>query len=448
MKFTVILVGDKLMTALMGITIGALLLAAPASAQTPTPTPTYCALPTPTATPSAAATGTPTATPAAAATGTPAAAATATPTATPLAKTPQVRTIAVFLIDTDDGTPIIDREQVKDSVWTNEMSEVCVADVGSVRAVFDLASYGILEFEWDADEDGEYDIFGPYWSEHLAGPYGEGTCPFWDWSADALAAVVAAEIAVPGTGLTQDEIDAYDHLMFVLPWIDSESGPLWNNCFRALGQVNGRYTWVNWPGPDAGSMWHEIGHNMAFHVHVADTTDLNGSGAYGLNAPNLIYMDFMPTSSVVEIENEGVQEFTLLPVAVDPYENQGLRVVKIVVPSGNPYYISFRDDSGMDICIRDTIDRCIEPGVPWDCCTGSKAGTCRSAEFTASIHRSNLLWSGLEVIGWLQADDIFVDEGGNFKIEVTDISQGAEHLEMTMEVTFFPSGVLAYQEPI
>jgi hypothetical protein len=317
-----------------------------------------------------------------------------------------------------------------------------------VRAIYDLASYGILEFEWDADDDGEYDIFGPYLSEHLAGPVGEGTCPYWDWTADALAAVVAAEEAEEGTGLTQLELDEYDHLMFVLPWIDSESGPQWNNCFRALGQINGRVTWVNWPGPDSGSMWHEIAHNMALHVHVGDPTDLNGSAAYGLNAPNLIYMDFMPPSSIVEIENEGVQEFTLLPVAVDPYENQGLRVVKIVVPSGNPYYISFRDDSGMDICILDTIDRCRGPSDPFDCCTGQDAGTCRSAEFAVSIHRSNLIWSGLEVIGWLQADDIFVDEGGNFKIEVTDISQGAEHLEMTMEVTFFPSGVLAYQEPI
>jgi hypothetical protein len=427
---------------------GTLLLAVPALAQTPTPTPTYCALPTPTAIPSATATGIPTATPAAAATGTPIAAATATPTATPLAKTPQVRTIAVFLVDTDDGTPIIDRQQVEESVWTNEMSEVCDTSDGSVRAIYDLVSYGILEFEWDADEDGEYDIFGPYQSEHLAGPYGEGTCPYWDWTADALAAVIAAEIAVPGTGLTQEEIDAYDHLMFVLPWIDSEGGPLWNDCFRALGQITGRYTWINWPGPDSGSMWHEIGHNLGLHVHTLDPTDLNGSSAFGLNVPNLIYMDFMPTSSIVEIEIEGVQEFTLLPVAVDPYENQGLRAVKIVVPSGNPYYISFRDDSGMDRCITDTIDRCRGPNDPWDCCTGHQAGTCRSAEFAASIHRSSLLWNGLETIDWLQADDTFIDIGNHLKIKVTDISQGAEHWEMQMTVSdFIPTGVIAYQEP-
>jgi hypothetical protein len=442
--------------------IAALLLAAPALAQTPTPTPspTYCELPTPTAIPSATATGIPTATPTAAATGTPAATPTATPTATPLAKTPQVRTIAVFIVDTEDGTPIIDRQQVEESMWTNEMSEVCNTNVGSVRAIYDLASYGILEFEWDADDDGEYDIFGPYLSEHLAGPVGEGTCPYWDWTADALAAVVAAEEAEEGTGLTQLELDEYDHLMFVLPWIDSESGPQWNNCFRALGQINGRVTWVNWPGPDSGSMWHEIAHNMALHVHVGDPTDLNGSAAYGLNAPNLIYMDFMPPSSIVEIENEGVQEFTLLPVAVDPYENQGLRVVKIVVPSGNPYYISFRDDSGMDICIRDTITMCKGEDAPWDCCTGVKAGNCGdgagdgttpAAEFAVSIHRSNLVWSGLETIGhWLKAGDTFQDEDENFRIEVTDISE-SEHWEMQMTVTFppFPStGIVAYQEPI
>jgi hypothetical protein len=450
-----------MMTALMKATIAVLLLAVPASAQTPTATPTAtprppvspdCPIPTPVPAPTPAATSIPTAAPEA----------TATPTATPLVKTPQNKTVAIFLVDsTDNGTSVLSRERAEELIWTNPIptlgaSNQCWTNNSSLRSDLLFASYDILEFlcdGGDCDRDGvTYDIFGPYESLHTLDEWVEqgvcdnnanGTCAYCLWSDDAQAMAVAA------AHLTQEEMDAYDFLMFSLPWNDNDPDPpTINLCpWGGLGIPGGRVSWINMN--HSGVIRHEMGHTLGFPVHIADPTDFNGSGAFGLNATNLIKMDFMPSSSVVEVENEGRQEFLLLPSAVDPYDVPGIRVVKIVVPSGDPYYISFRDDTGMDRCIVDSIEKCKAANDPWDCCTGEKEGACGdgepagsspASEFAVSIHR----WNGgggdgLEVIpNWLRADDTFTDEDRTFQIEVTNISQGAEHWEMEMAVTFLP----------
>jgi hypothetical protein len=113
----------------------------------------------------------------------------------------------------------------------------------------------------------------------------------------------------------------------------------------------------------------------------------------------------------------------LLPLYVDPYDFPSTRAVKITVPSGDPYYISFRDDSNVDQYLE------------------------AENQFAGFIHR----WDGAAEVDngqRIRADDIFIDPEKTFRIEVTDISEGVEHWEMTIEVTFLPTGVIAYQESL
>jgi hypothetical protein len=113
-------------------------------------------------------------------------------------------------------------------------------------------------------------------------------------------------------------------------------------------------------------------------------------------------------------------------MSVDPWDYPGLRVLKIAVPSGDPYYIDFHDDTGVDEHRRD------------------------QDKLKAGVNR----WSGVEgpaqensqeYIGRIGDGETFIDADATFKLEVTDISEGAIK-EMTIQVTFLPSGVLAYQE--
>jgi hypothetical protein len=301
-------------------------------------------------------------------------------------------------------------EDIEDFIWTNQIDpEVCDLALPSLRARYLLGSYGIVDFLGDSN-----DIFGPYESEWLAAEIDEESqnCYYSNWSDDAMAAAIAAE------DLTSEEMDAYDHLMFILPWVDEPPGP--NVCtFGGLGHVNGPKTWIN--GRGAGIPVHEIGHNMGFPVHIYDPTSLNGPSSHGMSVPNLIHLDLLPSTSIIEFENlPGAQEFILLPVSVDPYDVPGTRVVKVELASGDPYYISFRDNTGMDICITD-------PEIN---------------ELAVHVHR----WDGiraLEVLGPFKQGETFTNVDGKLTVEVTDISEGAEYWGATVEVTaLFPAVVL------
>jgi hypothetical protein len=200
-----------------------------------------------------------------------------------------------------------------------------------------------------------------------------------------------------------------------MPWVDEEiqNGCTWTGLGNAFS-----FAWINFKA--GGLIMHEIGHNIQLN-HNNDSTDFQGiARVVGLNAPHMLQQEFLLDSSVEEISSNDT--VTLLPLYVDPYDFPGTRVVKIVVPSGDPYYISFRDDSNIDINLE------------------------AEDQFAGFIHR----WDGDQVVSdrqRIKKDDLFIDPGRNFTIEVTDISEGAQDWEMDIEVTFLSTGVLAYREP-
>jgi hypothetical protein len=139
-------------------------------------------------------------------------------------------------------------------------------------------------------------------------------------------------------------------------------------------------------------------------------------------------LDILPSSSVVEVSSNDT--ITLLPLYTDPYDYPGTRIIKIPVRSGDPYYIEFRD-GGTDF----------ETGPDWH--------LLEELKFTAGINR----WDGTNsipaqtYIGRIGDSETFTDEDTNFKLEVTDLSEVGENWEMTIQVTLFPTGVLAYRKP-
>jgi hypothetical protein len=232
--------------------------------------------------------------------------------------------------------------------------------------------------------------------------------------------------AIDAEDLTSEEMDAYDHLMFILPWIDEPPGI--NTCeFGGLANVNGRMSWINFPS--AKTVVHEMGHNMGFPTHSNDPTSLAAPNSHGMSAINLIYLDLLPSTSITTIEVEdrlpapASQEFSLLPISVDPYDVPGERVVKIEFASGDPYYISFRDNTGMDACIKN-------PEIN---------------ELAVHVRR----WNGtraVDVLGPFKQGETFVSTANSVDdkvaVEVTDISEGQEYWGATVEITFRRPSVL------
>jgi hypothetical protein len=107
----------------------------------------------------------------------------------------------------------------------------------------------------------------------------------------------------------------------------------------------------------------------------------------------------LPNSSVEKADWRRRQRFVLLPVSIDPYVLPGPRVVKIHVGNGDPYYVSYRDSSG--------VDAYLEPGD----------------QFVTYIHRWNDGGRPL-LVGTLEHGESFEDEENGLKIKATELRWG------------------------
>jgi hypothetical protein len=347
---------------------------------------------------------------------------------------PQPRKVAAILIETSD-CPYADSEDVDERIWTNPLTPVPAEASDRIlisgRERWLAASYDILDLVRDSNGDSQPDIFGPYEVSGLC----TDECEYSAWGteakADAIAEVEAACVDLDDpydccTGFETDNgncVDEYDHYIHYMPGGNGDE-PAVNICssqepggWAGLGNAF-THVWINgWL--NAGLIMHEIGHNL--HVQASDDpTDLMGTNdIVGLNAPHMLQLEFLISSHVEVIgSNDTV---TLLPLYVDPYDFPGTRVVKILAPSGDPYYVSFRDDSNIDINLR------------------------AEDKFAGFIHR----WDGDQVVSdrqRIKVGDIFVAEERTFRVKVISISEG-DHWEMEIQVTFDPIGLLAYQEP-
>jgi hypothetical protein len=278
-----------------------------------------------------------------------------------------------------------------------------------------MSSYDIIEYLWDSNDNEEYDIYGPY---HAAGSefLSEGQCHFEEWRAYAYEEALK----------TNPELEDYERIIISLPWPDAGGSHI-NGCqWGGLGQVGGRYNWVN--VSHAGVITHELQHNLGIGHLVDfkfDPTDYFGSRnrMTGFNTPHLDMLGLLPGSSVVEISRQEPQNYLLLSSAIDPWDYPGHRLIKITVPGDWVYYISFRGAAvGMNTYLESEYT------------------------FAVYIHRKHDFEEPLRVdpLDIIKNGETFIPTNGSFSVEVTDVSEGGQSWEAQITVTFFPTGVLGY----
>jgi hypothetical protein len=221
----------------------------------------------------------------------------------------------------------------------------------NVSDYFYEASYEQVFLNFDVQQDGYADIFGPFTIDvYSTDPCPNYTTAVYDWAAKADAAATAA-----GVPLSQ-----YQHIVYVLP-----TG---HSCgFYALGNIGcGTQcrTWMSGCG-HADAFAHELGHNLGMHHAATDTNNdgvqedeygdfscIMGYGGVGYRHPNaphkdhLGWFDAFPGASTT-VTSSG--RYYLAPLAQDPAALGMAQALKIYIPArGEYYYLSYRVKDGYD----------------------------------------------------------------------------------------------------
>ena len=187
----------------------------------------------------------------------------------------------------------------------------------------------------DNNGDGEPDIFGPY----LLPEFGRDRCEWVDWMHQAHALAIEEN----------PSITDYDNFIYVLPYVDAtpERPRSSTGCtFGGMGFVNGKKLALNYNSTLI--LIHEFGHNLGMsHSRPHDKSCLMGGSLSRLNAPNTVQMGWM--TEVRTLTDLGIYELVLRPMT----DSEGLRVVVVPVPGGNPYYLSFHNSSRTDLWMED-----------------------------------------------------------------------------------------------
>jgi len=262
---------------------------------------------------------------------------TSTPPPPPLIPTPEPgpdhRKLAVILVGLLDGSPKLDREKVELKIWTGDVSTVRKR---SLYSQYLASSYGKLIIESDGNGDGKVDIYGPY----ILPEYGKDRCEFIDWGEQAFALAIAED----------PTIEDYDNFMFILPYVDAteDTKRTNNGCkFGGMGFPNGKRTYINHESTSV--IIHEFGHNLGLGHAGKDGSCVMGSSHSRTNAPHTIRAGWLVKPDYTTIAGPGIQTITLQGLN----KPTGVRAIEILVPVGDPYYLSFHDDTGTDSWMRD-----------------------------------------------------------------------------------------------
>jgi hypothetical protein len=209
----------------------------------------------------------------------------------------------------------------------------------SSNAYFKEVSFGVRSLVGKLRPDG--DVFGWYTIANNNSP-----CDYSAWGTAARAAAQSAGVDLSG----------YDHIVHYFP---KSSSCGWSG----VGQVPGRYTWVN--GSSASTIAHELGHNFGLHhasslsctqdgtrVSISasctvgeygDPFDVMGSGYRHLCAYHKGRLGWLEPENMVTATADG--SFTVVPIE---QKSTGIQSLRVKIDSTRFYYIELRQPFGFD----------------------------------------------------------------------------------------------------
>ena len=187
---------------------------------------------------------------------------------------------------------------------------------------------------------------------------------------DPTEACTYYTIAANADAASPVNINGYQHRMYVVP-PKAISGCGW----LALGQVGSygstsvRKSWST--RIDAIAFAHELGHNIGWHhaatdpdndgtknVEYGDTLDLMGycCSERKFNSVHVDQVGWFDRSDlltkIVDVTDAG--QYTLSPLGTDPATSSDPQILRITPSTGRPYYLSYRQRTGMDAGMSST----------------------------------------------------------------------------------------------
>jgi hypothetical protein len=263
------------------------------------------------------------------------------------------RRVITFIVDITDGSGA--RYTVNDSCDGTEQrlaDDLFGSQTGrlNVDGCFRDSSYDVLGFGGTSYPGTAMDVVRVAITD--PSPSLAAGCNAELWAAYADAAGVAQGL----------DLGAYQHRMYVLP--AATTGCSWAGlAYVGCAPVGSCQAWVrsfvNFPCGYPDILAHELGHNIGLkHSRTAnldgsvgceycDTSDVMGYGIgtwRAINAPHKDYMGWLGADRIVDGARGGI--FTISALGMPSPPNP--QVVKIVPPSGPPYWLSYRAAIGYD----------------------------------------------------------------------------------------------------
>ncbi len=187
---------------------------------------------------------------------------------------------------------------------------------------------------------------------------------------DSTESCAYRTIASQADAASPVSLQGYRHKLYVVP-PKAISGCGW----LALGEVGSyggtsvRKSWSTRIDPIAFA--HELGHNIGWHhaatdpdndgtknVEYGDTSDLMGycCSKRKLNSVHVDQVGWFERNDlqdrVVDVTNAG--QYTLTPLGTDPDTSSDPQILRITPSVGRPYYLSYRQKTGMDAGMSST----------------------------------------------------------------------------------------------
>jgi hypothetical protein len=244
---------------------------------------------------------------------------------------PSVRKVAVILANFTNNT--------SQPITAAGAADLVFVGAQSSNAYFKEESFGIRSLVGKLSPTG--DVFGWY----TIAP-GATACNYSGWGNSARAAAQSAGVDLSG----------YDHIIHYFP---RTAACGWSG----VGQVPGKYTWIN--GSGAQTISHELGHNFGSHhastlvctsngsrVTIGGSCTVNeyghpfdvmGSGYRHMTVFNKGRIGFLEPENTVNVAADGT--FSIAPLETKSTQIQSLR---IPIDGSSAYYVEFRQPFGFD----------------------------------------------------------------------------------------------------